>query len=113
MVKLNKFNHNHRSNCVYMSVQRTQDHCLSYIDTSVKPPVWKCQDDCLTQVSPSFWCGETDHFTNFAVLLSGSKKKSSTTTKIGKNCDNSSNDYFAGSALADGLIYHLELLWLH
>jgi hypothetical protein len=41
--------------------------CLGYFDEANKK--WVCQDPCLTQVSPSYWCGETDHFTNFALLL--------------------------------------------
>ena len=53
------------------STQSNEKQCLSFIDTSVNPPEWKCQDECLVQVSPSFWCGETDHFTNFAVLFRG------------------------------------------
>ena len=53
------------------SQSTNQKYCLSYIDTSVSPPEWKCQDSCLYQVSPSFWCGTTNHFTSFAVLLRG------------------------------------------
>lgn len=32
------------------------------LDAVVDPPIWKCQDECLTQISPSFWCGKTSHF---------------------------------------------------
>jgi hypothetical protein len=59
--------------CLLVNSTETQNKrtCLSFIDTSVNPPEWKCQDECLIQVSPSFWCGKTSHFTNFAVLLTG------------------------------------------
>lgn len=81
------------------STESNRKQCLSYIDTSVDPPVWKCQDECLEQVSPSFWCGQTDHFTNFAVLLRGSKSKDRLDV-----CGDNSEEYFAGSAWIDGLI---------
>lgn len=44
--------------------------CLSYLDESTSPPEWKCQDSCLTRKGASV-CGETGHFTSFAVLLDG------------------------------------------
>ena len=31
---------------------------------------WQCQDPCLTSKNGQL-CGKTDHFTNFALLLSG------------------------------------------
>jgi len=31
---------------------------------------WKCEDHCLTSRNHEF-CGETEHFTNFAVLFQG------------------------------------------
>jgi hypothetical protein len=75
-----------------------EKQCLAYIDTSVSPPAWKCQDKCLKQVSASFWCGETDHFTNFAVLLTGGSGKD------GNGCGDDGEDYFAGTAIADAMI---------
>lgn len=71
--------------------------CLSYLDTLVDPPVWKCQDECLERVSPSMVCGLTDHLTNFAVLLTGKSNEWQ------NKCDKSEY-YFSGSALSDGLI---------
>lgn len=35
--------------------------------TSVDPPVWKCEDECLIQIGPSFWCGTTDHLSLFYI----------------------------------------------
>lgn len=59
--------------CMAAKVPEGHRTCLGFIDENTVPPVWRCQDECLTQVSPSFWCGKTDHFTNFAVLLRGNK----------------------------------------
>jgi hypothetical protein len=42
--------------------------CLGYIN---KDGVWACQDKCLDQSKSTLICGKTDHFTSFAVLLSG------------------------------------------
>jgi hypothetical protein len=46
--------------------------CLGYIDTSARVPVWRCEDPCLEKKSTGELCGKTDHFTSFAILLSGS-----------------------------------------
>lgn len=45
--------------------------CLGYLDENVKPPTWTCEDTCLSPGKNNQVCGETDHFTNFAILLSG------------------------------------------
>ena len=42
--------------------------CLSFYDE--KREDWHCQDDCL-ESSSSGYCGTTDHFTSFALLLNG------------------------------------------
>jgi hypothetical protein len=57
--------------CLEVNSTDTQDLCLSYLDESVTPPKWRCQDPCLTRSNSSFICGETGHFTSFAVLLGG------------------------------------------
>ena len=44
-----------------------RNHCLAYLDETKSPPEWKCQDPALVQVNGSFWCGQTDHFTVFAL----------------------------------------------
>jgi hypothetical protein len=44
---------------------------LSYLDEKSNPPKWKCVDECL-QEKDGYFCGETDHFTSFAILLGGS-----------------------------------------
>jgi hypothetical protein len=57
---------------VCLEVPETEeDLCLSYLDTSVSPPEWKCQDPCLTRENSTYVCGDTGHFTSFAVLLDG------------------------------------------
>ena len=40
--------------------------CLSYYD--VKSNEWKCEDKCLNSKKGQY-CGKTDHFTSFAILL--------------------------------------------
>lgn len=45
--------------------------CLAYWDSAAAKPEWKCQDQCLTSVGDNLLCGQTDHFTNFAILLGG------------------------------------------
>ena len=47
-----------------------EDYCLGFIDESSNPPKWVCQDECLRKDSNQV-CGETDHFTSFALLLNG------------------------------------------
>jgi hypothetical protein len=57
---------------VCLEVESTDENlCLSYLDTSVSPPEWKCQDACLSRQNSTYVCGQTGHFTSFAVLLSG------------------------------------------
>ena len=47
---------------------KKKDSCLGYYaEDDVE---WKCEDECLKKES-SFLCGDTNHFTNFAVLLGG------------------------------------------
>ena len=50
--------------------------CLSFFDEKKKE--WKCQDECLSSFEgkDNLLCGQTNHLTNFALLLSGSKGKS-------------------------------------
>merc|ERR1712000_339874 len=55
--------------------------CLSYLDENESPPEWKCQDPCLKRNGDNSVCGETGHFTNFVVLLTGA----------GAGCTNSSD----------------------
>jgi hypothetical protein len=47
-----------------------QPVCLGYLDETANPPVWKCEDECLKERG-DLLCGETSHFTNFAILLGG------------------------------------------
>jgi hypothetical protein len=50
----------------------TQDACLGYLDENTTPPEWKCEDYCLSSNQDGQLCGDTSHFTNFAILLRGS-----------------------------------------
>lgn len=47
---------------------KTEKSCLGYQDNGGK---WKCEDPCPTARDGGVLCGETSHFTNFAVLLEG------------------------------------------
>ena len=51
------------------STKKGESQCLSYFDE--KKEKWKCQDECLTTTRDNQLCGQTDHLTNFALLLSG------------------------------------------
>ena len=47
-----------------------KDSCLGYFEE--KKSRWKCEDTCLAnKAEKSLLCGETDHLTNFALLLAG------------------------------------------
>jgi len=71
--------------------------CMGYLDETVYPPKWKCEDYCLEESSSSNStqqvCGETSHFTNFAILLGGDGES-------GGGCDDSSN-FILGSGTND------------
>jgi hypothetical protein len=53
------------------SSSKDKNVCLSFYDEARKK--WKCEDECLANVANrSVLCGQSDHLTNFALLLSGS-----------------------------------------
>lgn len=54
--------------CFVVDEQYSEDSCLGFIDTSVFPSRWVCEDKCLKKKDDQV-CGKTDHFTSFAVLL--------------------------------------------
>lgn len=56
--------------CLDATTPDTKAGCLGFIDETVDPPKWVCQDPCLKRVDNTI-CGETDHFTSFAILLNG------------------------------------------
>jgi hypothetical protein len=47
----------------------SKDACLGYFDEIEND--WKCEDKCLDQNQDGQLCGNTSHFTNFAILLGG------------------------------------------
>ena len=73
-----------------------EDACLGFWDDSKSPPEWHCEDRCLKKKNERTLCGKTEHFTNFAILLSG----------IDDPCDDDDN-YVTGSLTGDML-----LIWL-
>ena len=54
---------------------KPEDLCLGYVDESVRPLVWKCEDYCLSSANADVLCGKSDHFTSFAILLMGTQEK--------------------------------------
>ena len=56
--------------CLKAKTKR-ENLCLGYLDESKSPPKWECEDRCLQIDDNGLICGETDHFTNFALLLDG------------------------------------------
>ena len=54
--------------CFELATSEEDDACLAYWDTRLTG--WKCEDKCM-QRKGKFTCGDTDHFTNFAILLAG------------------------------------------
>ena len=63
------------------------DLCLGYFDD--KSGGWKCEDVCLEKSGDQL-CGSTDHFTNFALLLSGGAGKNK------DSCDDDEDTYVTG-----------------
>lgn len=81
--------------CIEAKDVETKEACLGFIDESVNPPEWKCEDECLDQRG-SLLCGRTGHTTNFAILLGGGGSGN------GDGCG-SSYLYFTGDATWDSL----------
>lgn len=67
--------------------------CLGFFDLNVKPPKWRCQDDCLKQKNNSL-CGTTDHFTSFSILFTGT----------GNGCEDNFGNLVFSNAWQDGVL---------
>lgn len=88
--------------------------CLGYYDEVTKE--WVCQDKCLSSQKSNSqnnqnFCGTTDHFTSFAILLTG------TTSNCGNNHDNlifkdAWKDGVLIGSIAGGIIFLLILIAL-
>ena len=72
----------------------SKDSCLGFVNENASPPKWECEDNCLTENEDGLLCGETDHFTNFAILFTGLKNN---------NCDDDF-DYIFDEAWKDGVL---------
>ena len=81
------------------STSDSDDQCLGFLNEEKSPPIWECQDRCLNTNNDGLFCGSTDHFTNFALLLGGGGS-----TGQGGVCGESFNDYITGSILGDFLL---------
>jgi len=67
--------------------------CLSFYDEVKKK--WICEDPCL-RYSDGRACGKTNHFTNFAVILSGSGSSS--------GCGDTNEDWILASGWQDAIL---------
>ena len=76
---------------ICFDVPADDNSCLGYFDTKTRS--WICQDKCLKRKGNSV-CGETDHLTNFAILLSGNG---------GGGCGDDEN-YIFGSIEEDAIL---------
>ena len=80
--------------CFEVNQTDTKDTCLGYLDESKDPPIWKCEDKCVKKEKSTekndttVFCGETSHFTSFALLFEGIAK--------GGGCGDD-KDYILGS----------------
>lgn len=70
--------------------------CLGFLDETVNPPEWICEDHCLQKNNDGLYCGKTDHFTNFALLLSGGSS--------GNGCGSSGDDWITNSWYGDFML---------
>ena len=48
------------------ALENLEDGCLGFVNEQGE---WECEDSCLKSNSDGQVCGSTDHFTNFAILL--------------------------------------------
>lgn len=95
----------------FFNVDTTEDRCLAFINDAGE---WECEDFCLSAGKDNSVCGDSDHLTNFAILLD---------TRGGSDsrCDSSSLDLsfvWASTALVvaaiilvlfTGLVYEVRL----
>jgi len=75
---------------------RNKDLCLGFLDESLQPPEWTCEDKCVEEGENGFACGSTDHFTNFALLLEGAANGGGS-----DGCSSISEDWVTNSWIGD------------
>ena len=57
--------------CFQVSSDTKKDEtCLGFFNTENQQ--WECEDECLSEPNKNTLCGQTDHLTNFGLLLTGS-----------------------------------------
>ena len=67
------------------------------------PPRWECEDKCLTENSDGLLCGDTDHFTSFALLFNGAGSN---------DCDDDDLNLIFDSYWKDGLLIGCTVCFL-
>jgi len=71
--------------CLADNNDDADDGCLSFFNTDTGQ--WECEDKCLKKEGDEY-CGNTDHLTSFALLLSGGANGGG-----GDPCDSDNTDY--------------------
>eukprot|EP01095_Lingulamoeba_sp_RSL-Kostka_P001483 TRINITY_DN1205_c1_g1_i8.p1 TRINITY_DN1205_c1_g1~~TRINITY_DN1205_c1_g1_i8.p1 ORF type:complete len:360 (+),score=137.03 TRINITY_DN1205_c1_g1_i8:1404-2483(+) len=79
--------------------EEIEDLCLGYLDESINPPEWTCEDQCLEK-DGDFVCGTSDHLTSFAVLLDSGSGSGG----CGNNEDNKLYIYLSVAAIVIALL---------
>ena len=80
---------------ICLSAQSTdEDLCLGSFNEDTGE--WQCDDHCLEEDSNGQLCGDVDHLTNFALLLSDGRG--------GGGCGSSGDGYILGSAFNDSML---------
>jgi hypothetical protein len=100
--------------------------CLSYYDERASQ--WRCEDKCLTSIPPKesnstnggtkegLLCGQTDHLTNFALLLTGSQEQDPCQSGKGNVFSWISLGLVVGAILVVALsvvIFEIHFRWRH
>jgi len=97
------------------NLSSTNDICLGFLDESLDPPEWKCEEICLKKEKGGLLCGFTSHFTNFALLLGASHAGLSS-----DKCEAAIEVYVTGSvendmiliaSCAGGMVFFFFLFW--
>jgi len=81
--------------CLDSQSSNQDDLCLGSFNEDTGE--WQCDDNCLEEDSDGQFCGDVDHLTNFALLLSGGNGG-------GSGCGSSVNGYILGSAFNDFML---------
>ena len=88
----------------FKSNSNSDQVCLGYLDESKNE--WVCEDECPDEKN-GFYCGKTDHFTNFALLLDGGSNTNSKCS--GDNDGLVTGSWYGDLFLAIGCVVFMSL----